>query len=88
MISVANELEEEIYALAKYLHSKYLQIFITNDPYIDASKEEKSVLNLIHKRYLTTKQRTTPSRINDLLVKIHPSRLNKLLTKSYITINS
>lgn len=74
-------LEEQIYFLAKYLHSIYMQIFITFESDISVSKEERHILNMIHKRYLVTKQRTTPSRINDILAKISPTKLNKLLKK-------
>jgi len=79
MIPIANDLEEKIYTVAKYLHSKYLQIFVNNDSNIPSSRLERYILNIIHKRYLTTKQRTTPSRINDILSQIHPIKLKKLL---------
>lgn len=75
------DLEEQIYLLAKYLHSIYMQIFITTESDTSVSKEERFILNMIHKRYLATKQRTTPSRINDILAKISPTKLNKLLNK-------
>lgn len=81
MVSIVDEIEEQIYSLAKHLHDKYMRIFIKNETTLKCSKDERTVLGLVHKLYTNTKQRTIPSRVNDVLVSIHPSLLDKLLKK-------
>ena len=78
MIVVAEEIEEKIYKLAKTLHHKYIEIYVNNNN-IKCSKEERSILKEIHKLYIETRQRTIPSRINDILSRIHPKKLDSLL---------
>lgn len=85
MRKIAELIEEQIYSVAKYLHSLYMHIFVKNDLAIMCTKTERGMLNLIHKTYMTTKQRTIPSRINDLLAQIPPTRLNKLLREAFVT---
>lgn len=72
-------LEERIYSLAKHLHGMYMQMFVKNNSTMKCSREEKLVLHYIHKNYVATKQRTVPTRINDLLARLHPLKLNRLL---------
>lgn len=79
MIRVGREMEELIYSVCKRLHGMYMKIYIENDPSFKCSKEEQSALKLIHKQYSVTRQRTTPSRINDVLAAGNPTRLNRLL---------
>lgn len=79
METVTRELEEQIYSLAKYLHGLYMRIFIKNETTLKCTRDERKVLAIIHKLYITTKQRTVPSRVNDVLVNINPRLLNKLL---------
>lgn len=79
MQSVAQQLEEDIYSLSKHLHNLYMQMFVKNLCMIKCSREEKLMLHCIHKNYISTKQRTIPTRINDLLSQLHPLKLNRLL---------
>lgn len=76
---VGNEMEEIIYKICKRLHVIYMKIYIENDHSFVCSKEEQSVLTIIHKQYTLTRQRTTPSRINDILTVGNPTRLNRLI---------
>lgn len=81
MVDEAEDIEESIYALAKYLHALYMRVYIKNDTTLKLSKDERVVLNMVHRLYTTTKQRTIPSRVNDVLATVHPSRLNRLLAR-------
>jgi hypothetical protein len=72
-------LEEQIYSLAKHLHNLYMQMFVKNNCTLKYSREEKLILHCIHRNYISTKQRTIPTRINDLLAQMHPLKLNRLL---------
>jgi hypothetical protein len=56
-------------------------MFIKNETTLKCTKDERIVLGMIHKLYTTTKQRTVPSRINDILTNVHPVLLEKLLKK-------
>lgn len=85
MRHIAEIIEEQIYAITKHLHLLYMQIFVKNDMAVMCTKVEKTVLNAIHKMYMITKQRTIPSRINDLLAQIPPTRLNRLLRETFVT---
>ena len=79
MKPITTKLEEDIYSLAKHLHNLYMQMFVKNNCMIKCSREEKLMLHCIHKNYISTKQRTIPTRINDLLSQLHPLKLNRLL---------
>jgi hypothetical protein len=79
MEAITITLEEQIYSLAKHLHNLYMQIFVKNNCTLKCSREEKLMLHCIHKNYMSTKQRTVPTRINDLLSQLHPLKLNRLL---------
>lgn len=85
MVHVAEVIEEQIYSIAKHLHALYMRVFVKNDMTMICTKTEKTVLNAVHKMYTTTKQRTVPSRINDLLAQIQPTRLNRLLREAFVS---
>lgn len=79
MVPIAEEIEERLYSIAKYFHDIYMRIFIKNETTLKCTKDERTVLGMIHKLYTTTKQRTIPSRVNNVLASVHPSLLEKLL---------
>lgn len=79
MVPIAEEIEEQLYSMAKYFHDIYMRIFIKNETTLKCTKDERTILGMIHKLYTTTKQRTIPSRVNDVLASVHPSLLEKLL---------
>jgi hypothetical protein len=79
MVRVGRDIEEMIYFVCKRLHAIYMKIYIENDPSVKCSKDEQSALNIVHKQYSVTRQRTTPSRINDVLAAGNPTRVNRLL---------
>lgn len=76
---IANIIEEMIYKICKRLHGIYMKIYIENDLSFKCSKEEQFALKAIHKQYTLTRQRTTPSRINDILTAGNPTRINRLI---------
>lgn len=82
MRHTAEEIEENIYKVCLRLHELYMKIHIENDSSVKCSKEEQSALQIIHNQYKHTRQRTTSSRINDILTAGNPIRLNKLLRES------
>lgn len=77
--SIVDAIEEDIYSFSKYLHGLYMQIYVKNDIKVKCTRDEKRILHDIHRVYVSTKQRTIPSRINDLLCHVHPLRLIKIL---------
>lgn len=87
MIDIAAQIEEQLYSLAKYFHDIYMRMFIKNETTLKCTKDERTVLGNIHKLYTTTKQRTIPSRVNDVLASVHPTLLEKLLKKHTLPVS-
>lgn len=74
------EVEEQIYSLCKKLHDKYLRAKVKKEFGITfTSRQEKHAIDLLHKKYIETRHRTTPEIVNDILTLNHPSLLNQLL---------
>ena len=87
MVDIATQIEEQLYSLAKYFHDIYMRMFIKNETTLKCTKDERTVLGIIHKLYTTTKQRTIPSRVNDVLASVHPTLLEKLLKKHTLPVS-
>jgi hypothetical protein len=80
MKNVADDIEKRIYELCRTLCEMYKKIFIQHDTSVECFREEKLALKFLHKQYISTRQPTTPYRINDLLShESLTSKLNKLL---------
>ena len=80
MKSVSDVIESDIYEICKELHAKYVSIYINGVRTHELKDVEKKALYDIHKRYLETRIRTTPSRINDILTfHLAPPTVNGLL---------
>lgn len=74
----ADSIEESLYAVARRLHPMYLKLYVSKEP-VSCSSNERQVLQAVHKAYLATKQRTTPSKINDLLAQLPALKLERLM---------
>ncbi|MGL5357011.1 MAG: hypothetical protein ACRDAQ_10820 [Cetobacterium sp.] len=79
------DIELEIFSLCEDLHEKYMGVFVFHDKDLSSlNKSEQNFLSkTVHKAYIESNRRvnTTPSRINDLLTRVDPPVLNKLLTE-------
>lgn len=84
MVDIAKNIEEDIYqGVCKSLHMLYMNRYIENRLNVECTKEEIFALRLIHKQYTLTRQRTTPTRINDILTREAPATILNKLLRSY-----
>lgn len=84
MIDEASRIERDVYeGVCKSLHALYMRRYIENRIGSECSKEETFALRLIHKQYAITRQRTTPSRINDILTTEAPATIVNKLLRAY-----
>jgi hypothetical protein len=79
------DIELEIFNLCEDLHEKYMAVYVYHDKDLPSlSETEQNFLSrTVHKSYLESDRRinTTPSRINDLITRVEPPILNKLLNE-------
>lgn len=79
------DIELEIFKLCEDLHEKYMSVYVYHDKELPSlSETEQNFLSkTVHKAYIESERRinTTPSRINDLLTRVEPPILNKLLNE-------
>lgn len=80
-----NAIEEKIYETAKRLHKMYLTHYVAKEP-VSCLGIERQTLGVVHKKYLTSKQRTTPSRINDILAQLPATKLYRLINHNQVNL--
>jgi hypothetical protein len=73
------DVEEKIYNLCNHLHGLYLQKYVEKYIRTEYTQKEKYALKIIHDKFLESRQRTTKSRINDILTACNTSVLHGLL---------
>lgn len=71
------QLETNIYLICCRLHKIYMDKFILKKQ-VTLNLTDSNAMKIIHRGYVTSRQATTPKRINDLLVS-HPGLVNHLL---------
>lgn len=79
MRDICDAIEDSIYEVCKHLHTLYMQMYIESNINMQCTYEEQLALKQIHAQYNITRQRTTKSKINDILTGWKPTRLNKLI---------
>jgi hypothetical protein len=72
--------EDEIYKVCEDLNRKYTTVCIDRkQKFNDLGDNDKKMLNLIHRAYMTTRIKTTPSVINNILTGERPHVLNRAI---------
>lgn len=88
MRDVCEGIEDSIYEVCKHLHTLYMQMYIDSNINIPCTYEEQLALKQIHAQYNLTRQRTTKTKINDIMTSWKPTRLNKLLQEYHLRMKS
>lgn len=80
--SKAKQIEENIWKICQKLHDLYVKYYIRNES-VSLQKEEMRALKTIHDTYRETREKTTATRINDILTSQPATCLNKLIKEQF-----